>query len=193
MACRSPNLQNLPRDPRYRKCFIAPPGRVLIKADYSQIELRIAATISGDIAMLNAYKERADLHNLTAQRVLGIQNVTKGQRQLAKALNFGLLYGMGARGFRIYAQTQFGVKVSEESGLEMKLSSRVASFAAQSNGAPAFWSAPALWRFRQARRIKAPEGWRTPKPGGSRTGLEIATAFWSAAALCRSRTGEVMR
>jgi DNA polymerase I len=114
MACRAPNLQNLPRDPRYRKCFTAPPGRMLVKADYSQIELRIAAKISNDKDMLAAYHQGADLHTLTAQKVLGIQSVTKEQRQLAKALNFGLLYGMGAKGFRVYARTQYGVNLTEE-------------------------------------------------------------------------------
>ena len=51
MSCKEPNLQQLPRDPRYRKCFVAPPGRVLVKADYSQIELRIAAKLAGERRM----------------------------------------------------------------------------------------------------------------------------------------------
>src|SRR5208337_5365641 len=66
MSCSSPNLQQLPRG-EYRRCFVAPPGRVLVKADYSQIELRIAAKISEDAAMLRAYRDGADLHTLTAQ------------------------------------------------------------------------------------------------------------------------------
>jgi DNA polymerase-1 len=113
MACKEPNLQNLPRDRRYRGCFVAPPGRVLVKADYSQIELRIAAKVSGDRAMLDAYLAGQDLHALTCQRVLGVSEVTKGQRQLAKAINFGLLYGMGARGFRAYALAQYGLRLTE--------------------------------------------------------------------------------
>jgi DNA polymerase-1 len=114
MACSAPNLQNLPRDQRYRRCFVAPDGRVLVKADYSQIELRIAAKVSGDQAMLDAYRRGIDLHTLTAQRVLGIADVTKEHRQLAKAVNFGLLYGMGARGFRLYAKAQYGLDLTEE-------------------------------------------------------------------------------
>jgi DNA polymerase-1 len=114
MACKAPNLQNLPRDKRYRRCFVAPPGRVLVKADYSQIELRIAAKITKDAAMLAAYRDGVDLHTLTAQRVLGISEVTPEQRQLAKAINFGLLYGMGARGFRQYAKGQYGLDLTEE-------------------------------------------------------------------------------
>jgi DNA polymerase-1 len=113
IACSKPNLQNLPRDSRYRRCFLAPAGRVLVRADYSQIELRIAAKVSGDKAMLDAYRADQDLHTLTCQRVLGSSEVTKEQRQLAKAINFGLLYGMGVKGFRAYALAQYGLRLSE--------------------------------------------------------------------------------
>jgi DNA polymerase-1 len=113
MACRTPNAQNLPRDRRYRRCFIAPAGRLLVKADYSQIELRIAAKVSGDQAMLDAYRAGQDLHALTCRNVLGVAEVTEEQRQLAKAINFGLLYGMGAKGFRLYAQAQYGLHLTE--------------------------------------------------------------------------------
>ena len=102
----SRNLQNLPRDKRYRRCFSAPDGRVLVKADYSQVELRIAAKVSQDEAMLAAYQAGQDLHALTCCHVLGVTEVTKEQRQLAKAINFGLLYGMGARGFCLYAKAR---------------------------------------------------------------------------------------
>ena len=114
MACSKPNLQNLPRDRRYRRCFIAPDGRLLVKADYSQIELRIAAKVSGDKAMLDAYRTGMDLHTLTAQHVLGIADVTKEHRQLAKAVNFGLLYGMGAKGFRLYAKSNYNLDLTEQ-------------------------------------------------------------------------------
>jgi DNA polymerase-1 len=114
MACRKPNLQNLPRDPAYRRCFRAPAGRVLVKADYSQIELRIAAKLSGDKALLDAYQHNEDLHTRTARLVLGKRDVTKQDRQLAKALNFGLLYGMGAPRLRDYARTEYEVELTEE-------------------------------------------------------------------------------
>jgi DNA polymerase-1 len=94
MSCSDPNMQQLPRG-EYRRCVAAPAGRVLVKADYSQIELRIAAKVSGDEALLDAYRRGEDLHTRTARTVLGVENVTKDHRQLAKALNFGLLYGMG--------------------------------------------------------------------------------------------------
>jgi DNA polymerase-1 len=113
MSCSDPNMQQLPRGD-YRCCIHAPPGRVLVKADYSQIELRIAAKVSGDEALLEAYRQGDDLHTRTARTVLGIVEVTKQDRQLAKALNFGLLYGMGARGFRQYAKSQYGLDLSEE-------------------------------------------------------------------------------
>jgi DNA polymerase-1 len=93
---------------------VAGPGRVLVKADYSQIELRIAAKVSGDKALLDAYRRGEDLHTLTARTVLGIADVTPRHRQLAKALNFGLLYGMGARGFRLYARSEFGLVLTED-------------------------------------------------------------------------------
>jgi DNA polymerase-1 len=114
MSCSDPNLQQLPRG-EYRRCIVAPPGRVLIKADYSQIELRIAAKISDDKALLDAYLQgEEDLHVRTAKKVLGIDDVTKEDRQLAKALNFGLLYGMGARGFRRYAKSEYRLTLTEQ-------------------------------------------------------------------------------
>lgn len=112
MSCSAPNMQQLPRG-EYRRCVRAPAGRVLVKADYSQIELRIAAKVSGDAALLEAYRRGEDLHTRTARSVLNVENVTKQDRQLAKALNFGLLYGMGARGFRQYAKGQYGLDLSE--------------------------------------------------------------------------------
>jgi DNA polymerase-1 len=86
----------------------------LVKADYSQVELRIAAKVSGDKALLAAYQRGEDLHTLTARQVLGIADVTKEHRQLAKALNFGLLYGMGAKGFRNYARANYRLELTED-------------------------------------------------------------------------------
>jgi DNA polymerase-1 len=114
MSCSAPNLQNLPRDPAYRRCFVAPPGRVLIKGDFSQIELRIAAKVAGEWAMIRAYQRGDDLHTLTARRLLGRQDVSKADRQLAKAINFGLLFGMGAKRLRLYARASFGVELTPE-------------------------------------------------------------------------------
>jgi DNA polymerase I len=120
MACSKPNLQNLPRDVRYRRCFVAPPGRALVKADYSQIELRIAAKLAGEGSMIDAYARGDDLHALTARHLLGKEEVTKEDRQLAKSVNFGLLYGMGANGFRDYARSNYGVELTEAQAQEYR-------------------------------------------------------------------------
>jgi DNA polymerase-1 len=125
MSCSAPNLQQVPRG-AHRRCFQAPPGRVLIKADYSQIELRIAAKISGDQNMLRAYRTGLDLHTVTAQRILGRENVSRDDRQLAKSANFGLLYGMGPEGYQTYARSEYGVELT----LEQAQSYREAFFAA---------------------------------------------------------------
>jgi DNA polymerase-1 len=120
MACRSPNLQNLPRAGRYRACFVAPPGRLLVKADYSQIELRIAAKVTNERAMLEAYGKGEDLHTRTARLLLGKEDVTREDRQVAKSANFGLLYGMGAKRYREYAATNYGLQLSEEQAADYR-------------------------------------------------------------------------
>jgi DNA polymerase-1 len=114
MACDHPNLQNIPRSGPLRSYIRAPEGRVFIIADYSQIELRIAAKISGDTEMLSAYAEGRDLHALTARSLTGREEVAIDDRKLAKAVNFGLLYGMGAQGLRSYALRSYGVEMSSE-------------------------------------------------------------------------------
>jgi DNA polymerase-1 len=99
-----PNLQNIPirtaEGRRIRQAFIAPPGHVLMSADYSQIELRIMAHLSGDATLLRAFAEDRDVHQATAAEVLGklIDEVTSEERRSAKAVNFGLIYGMSAFG-----------------------------------------------------------------------------------------------
>jgi DNA polymerase-1 len=113
MACHDPNLQQVPRDPAYRACFRAPEGRVLVTADYSQIELRAAAEIAGDRRLIDAFASGSDVHELTARAVLGRDQVSRADRQAAKAINFGLLYGMGAEGLRRYARAVYGVEMSE--------------------------------------------------------------------------------
>jgi DNA polymerase I-like protein with 3'-5' exonuclease and polymerase domains len=112
-SCSAPNVQQVPRDPRYRRCFRAPPGRVLIKADYSQLQLRIAAKIADDEKMLDAYARGEDLHTLTARQLTGQAAVSKADRQLAKAVNFGLLFGLGAKGLRAYAKSNYGLDLTE--------------------------------------------------------------------------------
>jgi DNA polymerase-1 len=104
LSSSDPNLQNIPiRTPegrRIRQAFVAPPGRSLVAADYSQIELRIMAHLSGDESLLKAFAEDRDVHQATAAEVLGVPlaEVSADQRRSAKAINFGLIYGMSAFG-----------------------------------------------------------------------------------------------
>jgi DNA polymerase-1 len=104
LSSTDPNLQNIPiRTPegrRIRQAFIAPPGHVLLAADYSQIELRIMAHLSGDAGLLGAFAADRDVHQATAAEVFGVppDQVTADQRRSAKAINFGLIYGMSAFG-----------------------------------------------------------------------------------------------
>lgn len=108
MSCIQPNLQQVPRDPRFRACVVAPEGYRLVVADYAQMELRLAAAESGDPRMVAAFQAGQDLHTLTAMAVYGLSEeseVKKEQRQIAKSANFGLLYGSGAAGLRSYAAT----------------------------------------------------------------------------------------
>lgn len=101
-ACTNPNIQQVPHAVEYRRCFMGhPEGRQLIIADYSQIELRILAEFSGDEAFINAFKSGADLHRVTAAQVFNVaeDQVTKEQRDFAKRLNFGVVYGIGAQRF----------------------------------------------------------------------------------------------
>lgn len=114
MSCGGPNIQQIPRGQAFRACFRAPAGRKLVIADYSQIELRVAAQISGDARMLDAYQQGEDLHRLTASLISGMpmDAVGKQQRQAAKAVNFGLIYGMGAAGLQQYAQQAYGVEMN---------------------------------------------------------------------------------
>jgi DNA polymerase-1 len=112
-SCSDPNLQQVLRDKRYRRCFAAPPGRVLVKADYSQLQLRIAAKAADEKRMLAAYRAGEDLHTLTARQITGKEDVTRDDRQLAKAVNFGLLFGLGAKGLRGYAKSNYGLDLTE--------------------------------------------------------------------------------
>jgi DNA polymerase-1 len=104
LASNEPNLQNIPirtaEGRRVREAFIAPPGHRIVSADYSQIELRIMAHISGDPGMTRAFAEGQDIHRATAAEIFGLAaaEVSAEQRRYAKTINFGLIYGMGAFG-----------------------------------------------------------------------------------------------
>src|SRR5690606_8751638 len=104
LSSTDPNLQNIPirteEGRRIRQAFIARPGYRIVAADYSQIELRIMAHLSGDKGLLSAFSENRDIHAATAAEVFGValDQVSADQRRSAKAINFGLIYGMSAWG-----------------------------------------------------------------------------------------------
>ena len=100
-SCSNPNLQQIPHETEYRRCFLAPKGKKLVIADYSQIELRILADFSGDKNFIDAFVSGRDFHAATAAQVFGIdpQDVSADQRSFAKRLNFGVVYGIGAQRF----------------------------------------------------------------------------------------------
>ena len=104
LSSNEPNLQNIPirtaEGRRVREAFVAPPGHVIASADYSQIELRIMAHISGDPALMRAFTEGMDVHRATAAEVFNLppEQVSSEQRRYAKVINFGLIYGMSSYG-----------------------------------------------------------------------------------------------
>ena len=118
LSSSDPNLQNIPirtaEGRRIRQAFVAPDGCVLLAADYSQIELRIMAHLSGDAGLRRAFAEGADIHRATAAEVFGVSldAVDDDQRRSAKAINFGLIYGMSAFGLG----RQLGIRRDEAQG-----------------------------------------------------------------------------
>jgi DNA polymerase I len=104
LSSNDPNLQNIPvrtvEGRRIREAFIAPPGSKIVSADYSQIELRIMAHISGDPSLMRSFAEGEDVHRATASEIFGVTpiEVSNDQRRIAKVINFGLIYGMSAFG-----------------------------------------------------------------------------------------------
>jgi DNA polymerase I-like protein with 3'-5' exonuclease and polymerase domains len=113
-SCFDPNLHAIPREEKFRSCFIADDGHKLVIADYSQIELRIAAEISQDKRMIKAYQRGEDLHRLTAALVTGefIADDSKDKNSFAKVVNFGLIYGMEAEKLVEYSLNYHGVSMA---------------------------------------------------------------------------------
>jgi DNA polymerase-1 len=112
MSSYKPNLQNIPRNLKH--IFQASAGYKFIIADYSQIELRIAAEYTKDENMIKAFKEGKDLHKLTASIITGknYDDITKEERNLAKAINFGLIYGISPKSLVEYAKNNYGVSIT---------------------------------------------------------------------------------
>jgi DNA polymerase-1 len=105
-SCENPNMQNIPRNTEiglaFRKCFVAEKNKTLISADYSQIDLRAAAILSGDKKLMDIFKNDIDIHKGVAAEVLHkkLEDVTDEERRKAKAINFGILYGMGVNALK---------------------------------------------------------------------------------------------
>lgn len=118
LSCEEPNLQQVPRDPKLRALVCAPPGYTFVEADFSQVELRVAAMLSGDPKLRELFVIGADIHANTAELVSGKKlaeidpKEAKEWRKKAKAVNFGFLYGMGAKKFQEYARDKYGVAFS---------------------------------------------------------------------------------
>ena len=119
-SANNPNLQQLPgpRAPEFKHCIVADPGNLLVGCDYNQIEMRAAAWLYGDRALTAVYAERRDLHAETAAHIVGTSpdRVTPAQRQAAKPVNFGAIFGQGAAGLREYAFANYGVEMTLQEG-----------------------------------------------------------------------------
>ena len=113
-SSRNPNLQQIPGATKFRSLFKASPGRKIVDADYAAVELRIAAAIAGETRMIKAFREGADLHRQTAAIVSGKapDEISKVERNQAKATNFGLIYGCGANTLTIQAMSSYGVEIT---------------------------------------------------------------------------------
>lgn len=132
-SCSDPALQTIPKHTKWskklRRAIIPPPGKTILQLDYSQGELKITACIADEPVMLNAYRNGADLHAITAAQLSGYtfkdfmalpDEVREDLRYGGKAGNFGLIYGMGALGFQEYAYSTYGVKMSEKDAVEKR-------------------------------------------------------------------------
>lgn len=119
---KAPNLQNIPRDGFVKGCIGGIPGWFIVEADLSQIEMRIAAVLSKDPMLHRSFREKIDVHRLTSSRLLGkaIDAITDEERFLAKAVNFGFIYGMGSAKFQTYAKTTYDLTISYEDSLAFR-------------------------------------------------------------------------
>jgi DNA polymerase-1 len=151
---RGVNLQQVPRDSLVRGIFGAPPGSSFVEFDYSQVELRIAAFIAREETMLSLYAHGADIHTTMAMRMTGKPEaeISKHERKMAKAVNFGFLYGMGATKFMATALSNYGIVVTPEQAQD----ARTAFFAQFPQLLP--WHARQRALARKYKRVETPLG-----------------------------------
>ena len=171
LSSNDPNLQNIPvRTPQgreIRKAFIAAPGNVIVSADYSQIELRIMAHISQDASLLDAFAKGLDIHKATAADIFGVPigDITSEQRRYTKAVNFGLIYGMGAFGLA----SQLGIERNAAQQFIDKYFARYPGVAAYMADTKAFAKAHGYVETIFGRRVYLPEinGGNGPRKAGA--------------------------
>lgn len=119
-SCKNPNLQQVPRDKAIRSLIGAPEGWTLVESDYSQIELRGVAEISGDTTMTRLFQQGIDIHTNTGRAVSGKDELSYEERKKAKAVNFGFVYGMSWKKFKDYARDSYGVSLSDAEAREYR-------------------------------------------------------------------------
>lgn len=134
-SCADPNLQQVPRDPLIRSLIGAPPGYIHFELDYSQMELRVIAAVANERNMLRIFRSGGDIHEATYVFIMGMtpqeavahikddgerKAQLKEERKKAKAVNFGFIYGMGWKKFREYAETKYGLVVSDKEAKEIR-------------------------------------------------------------------------
>lgn len=113
-ACSNPNLQQVPRDKKIRSLIGAPPGYTFVESDYSQLELRVTALVSGDEAMTQLFRMGEDIHTNTGRAVSGKSELSYEERKKAKAVNFGFVYGMSWKKFKDYARDSYEVHLTDK-------------------------------------------------------------------------------
>jgi DNA polymerase I len=156
----NPNMQNIHTSESIRSVFVAPPGKLLIDADYSQLELRVMAHIANDEVMTEAYRKGLDLHAVTAAGILGLkpdefnteQPAHKEARQKAKAVNFGVIFGSGPSGLREFARDAYNIQITVEEARAM-----IERFLATYPGV-ARWQREQETRTRQTRTVSTRGG-----------------------------------
>jgi len=160
-TCQKPNLQQIPKEQGWRDLFVAPPGYKIITADYSQIELRILAEFSRDDTFLDAYRKGQDLHVRTAAKIFKIPagQVEKNQRNIAKTINFGIVYGMSAK------------RLSEELNIDID--------AAESFKNKYFRAYPQVDRTLQELGMKAVSGGYSETPLGRKRYFKSPNSFYA--------------
>lgn len=176
LSSSGPNMQQVTKS--LRPAFVPSKGYVIADLDYSQIELRVAAFISGSDPMMSAYVNGEDLHSIMASRISGkpVDQVTPEERQAGKAANFGLLYGMGAYGFKLYAEDAYGVVFTDQEAAQVHQ-----TFFETWNGIRQ-WHAQAVKRLHETGQVISPIG-RVRRLPGVFSGNDSEVGFSERAAI----------